>query len=883
MTSRNLKTVTFNTKAIDAMKYASLIAKSSNKRLITPDTMFLGIYAYIQTTNYFDIFCNIFWLDDITIIDEILYDYEDALYQYDYEDLINHEVLKFNSKLSFDINRKNTQKQKLDIFALFKTSFDNMSSSLKDDLIDDGLDHEKLIQTFEILSKNTVILDGWLFAFMDLIAKIISELNLDINNIKIMDIKNIWDWNSIKSNINGFSQNNADNSVNPMDSLGSDIMDDWNKSDDNTSPKGTTTKQDKKESKKLNVDYFGTELVGEFKNGFLDPVIWREQEIEQVVFTLLRKTKNNPLLIWEAGVGKTAIVEWLAQKIHEWKVPNKLKNKKVYLLDMGTLLAGTKYRWEFEARMKAILEEAMDESNNIILFIDELHTIIGAGGQDNNDAAQMIKPLLARWKIKLIGATTHDEYQKHIEKDAALKRRFQEVMVWEPSDEDTYKILSGLKKIYENYHGVKITDEAIKKSISLSQRYMLNRHLPDKAFDVLDEASARKSTITQKLENDDDYKKLEKKRKLLLKDIEKAIDSQDYFLAAELKEKSEKMKKELSELRNNKNIPEHLRPEVSSIDVGNVVAEKVWIPANLVNESEIEKLKNLESILKEKIFWQQDAVNSVVRTITRNRLSMVEKQKPVWSFLFLGPTWTGKTYLAKLIAKEYFGDEKALIRIDMSEYMEKFSVSKLIGSPAGYVWYDEWGQLTESVRRKPYSVLLFDEVEKASPDVLNILLQIMDEGRLKDSKWRWIDFKSTIIIMTSNLGSEEFSKKQSSIGFDTNKSDTEVSEKNFEIIQSKVMTELKDFMSPELINRIDYKMVFKPLSKTTLCKIFKKNIKDFLAVWKKNKDIKIPKFTDQRIRKIVDEIYDPQYGARPVERYIHDKIEDEMINQILNP
>ena len=514
---------------------------------------------------------------------------------------------------------------------------------------------------------------------------------------------------------------------------------------------------------------------------------------------------------------------------------------------MGTLVAGTKYRWEFDSRMKSILEEAVDPTNNIILFIDEIHTIIWAGWQENNDAAQMIKPLLSRGKIKLIGATTFNEFQKHIEKDAALKRRFQEIVVNEPDNESTKQILIGLKTTYEDFHGVQIDDESIDYAINLSKRYMLNKHLPDKALDLIDEACARKSTMTQKLENDEEYKKQEEKISDIQKKIEELIEKQDYFGAAELKEKEEQVKMQIQKIRNTKNIPTHLRPIISKEEIGIVLADKVGIPSNVINESEIGKLRKLSLTLKDKIIGQDEAVDAIVKTLTRSRLSVIQKNKPIWSFLFLGPSGVGKTYLAKLIAKDYFGDEKALIRFDMSEFMEKYSVSKLIWSPAWYVGYDESWNLTEAIRRQPYSVILFDEIEKASPDVLNILLQIFDEGQLKDNKGRIVDFKSSIIIMTSNIWSDEFSKKQSRIGFSAWAKE-DVEQKNFDDIKVRVLEELKNFLSPELLNRIDYKIVFQHLDKQTLSKIFKHKISDFLDARKINKDIVLPKFTDKTIK-----------------------------------
>jgi len=671
------------------------------------------------------------------------------------------------------------------------------------------------------------------------------------------------------------TQNNLDEMFNTMES---EIVE---KSDsDKISLETWEQKPKKKEEKKLTIEYFGTDLTKEAKDGYLDPIIGREKEIDQVIYTLLRKTKNNPLLIGEAGVGKTAIVEGLVQRINAKQVPEKLIGKKVFLLDMGTLVAGTKYRWEFESRMKSILEEATDPTNNIILFIDELHTIIGAGGQDQNDAAQMLKPLLSRGKIKLIGATTFDEYQKYIEKDAALKRRFQEVVVNEPSIEVTKQIILGLKPTYEDFHGVVISDEAIESAITLSKRYILNKQLPDKALDILDEASARKSTMQKKLDNDDSYKKQEAKIEKIQKQIEDAIENQDYFSAAELKKEEESLKKELQKIRSNKNIPAHLRSVIEAKDIGNVLADKTGIPTNIVNEDEVSKLKRLDTELKDQIIGQDDAVNAIVKTLIRSRLSVIRKNKPIGSFLFLGPSGVGKTYLAKLIAKHYFGDETAMIRFDMSEFMEKFSVSKLIGSPAGYVGYDEGGGLTEAVKRKPYSVILLDEIEKASPDVLNILLQILDEGQLKDSKWRWIDFKNTIIVMTSNIGTEEFSKKKTSIWFDTG-TKADINNKQFDDIKTRVLEELKNFLTPELSNRIDHKVVFRPLSKENLTSIFNQQIKTFLSAWKENDQVKLPKFSKAEVEKIVDEIYDPAFGARPVERYINDEIEPKIINSLL--
>lgn len=710
----------------------------------------------------------------------------------------------------------------------------------------------------QYIMDHPAILQIGIFAFLELLSKLITKLSLDADKIQLMHIDFLQYMPESWS---------IDQSLVQKDPNKSNIQ---------------TTLPDEREEKKLTIEYFGTDLTKDYKDGYLDPVIGREKEINQMIYTLLRKTKNNPLLIWEAGVGKTAIVEWLAQKIVDGTVPDKLQGKRVFMLDMGSLVAGTKYRGEFEARMKAILEEAMDPANNIILFIDELHTIIGTGGAENGDAAQMIKPLLSRGKVKLIGATTYDEYQKYIEKDAALKRRFQEIHVDEPDLVSTKAILMWLKWTYENYHGVVISEDAIDAAIFLSRRYILNRHLPDKAIDIIDEASARKSTITQKLEKDDSYLKYESQLKKLDKKIEYAIDSQDYFGAAELKEQQEDIKHKMQQVRQDKLLPVHLRQTIKPDDIGQVLAEKTWIPVNIVSESEIVKLKRLKEALDTDVFGQNEAVQAVVKAITRNRMSVIKKDKPISSFLFLWPSGTGKTHLAKMIAKHYFGDEKAMIRVDMSEFMEKYSVSKLIWSAPGYVWHEEGGLLTEQVRRKPYTVVLLDEIEKASKDVLNILLQVLDEWYLKDNKWRQIDFKSTIIIMTSNLGSDEFSKKLSNIGFSDNVLvDHEVSEEDFQAKKAKVMERLKEFLSPELFNRLDHIVVFKPLSKKVLKSILRKQLDEFLSAWKETKELTLPSFSDKKLNSIIDRVYDPQLWARPLLKYIDNEVEQELIDQLM--
>ncbi|HMY80266.1 MAG TPA: ATP-dependent Clp protease ATP-binding subunit [Candidatus Absconditabacterales bacterium] len=642
----------------------------------------------------------------------------------------------------------------------------------------------------------------------------------------------------------------------------------------------TTEKPETEEKKKMAVDFFGTDLTKSASKGELDPVIGREKEIDQIIYTLLRKTKNSPLLIGEAGVGKTAVVEGLAMRIISGSVPEKLKGYRVINLDITGMVAGTKYRGEFEQRLKSVLEEASDQSNQIILFIDELHTIMGAGGHDNNDMANSIKPMLSRGKIKLIGATTFDEYQKHIEKDAALKRRFQEINVNEPSGEDAISILEGLKGRFESFHDVNITPEAIQKAVGLSMRYILNKHLPDKAIDLLDEASARKSVLLTSLEHNHDFTKAQHELEVIDQQIQVAVEEQNYFKAASLKQEAGIIKDHIKLLRTKSNMPSHLRPTVDSNDIGNVLSDKLGIPTDIINESEIQKLISLKQTFDKQIFGQDEAVEKVIKSIQKSRLSIIPKNKPIASFLFLGPSGVGKTYIAKLIAEHYFHDPKSLIRIDMSEFMERYSVSKIIGSAPGYVGYDEGGSLTEQIRRKPYSVLLLDEIEKADKSVLNILLQILDEGQLKDSKGRIIDFKNTIIVMTSNIGSEYFSQQGKQIGFDYKelKGSNTV---DIDHIKPLVIEKLQDHLLPELLNRIDHKLVFSPLNIEQLTHVFKKLYTQFKEQRSHNSSAIVPEFDDQQILQKVSELYNPQYGARPIEQYIYNELEDKVIESLL--
>lgn len=840
---------------------------SQHKKSIDGDEIFLGVFMYTKEKKFFELFRKFLGLHDTLHIQKYITEFYNVAN--DLEPTIQLQSLSLSSDLHKRLEwLEQYNDAKNNFLVLLYIAIDQLSTQLAHYLQQHDTDLGTIKNKLRMLMQNPVVQQVGVVAFFGMIGKLISQLNLSLNDISMFQFETKESIDTILDAMDHDFPEDGD-----MNSVESAL--------NNNNSTVTMGKDKKSDDKKLTIEFFGTDLTMEAKDKYLDPVVGRDKEIEQMIYTLLRKTKNNPLLLGEPGVGKTAIVEWLAQRIVAGNVPEKLKNKRIMMLDMGTLLAGTKYRGEFEARLKAILEEAADMTNNIILFIDEIHTIIGSGNQEGSaDAANMLKPLLARGKIKLIGATTFDEYQKHIEKDAALKRRFQELFVDEPSTADTMTILNGIKKNFEDYHGVVIDEKAIEQAVYLSKRYILNKHLPDKAIDIIDEASARKSTMSEKLEKNNEYKKNEEKLLGIQEKIEKAIEKQDYFQAAELKEQEEKIKAHMKTLRMKNTLPEHLRPAVTLEDIGRVLADKIGVPAHMVTETETDKLRRLEKELTGSIVGQKEAVDAVVKSIKRNRLSVVQKNKPIASFLFLWPSGVGKTYLAKLLAKQYFGDDKALIRVDMSEFMEKHSASKLIGSPAGYVGYDEGGVLTEAVRRKPYSIVLFDEIEKASPDVLNILLQILDEGHLKDNKGRWIDFKSTIIVLTSNIGGDEFGKRIATIGFD-GADEKEMSDKDFETQKKRIMERLKDWMKPELLNRLDYTIVFRPLSKQVLGEIFVMKVNEFLDAWKHKEEIKLPKFTKKKVEEIIEKIYNPQFGARPIERYIYDEVEPGLIDQMM--
>ncbi len=634
----------------------------------------------------------------------------------------------------------------------------------------------------------------------------------------------------------------------------------------------STPREKEKKSSTPALDEFGRDLTKLANDGVLDPVIGRQDEIQRLLQILSRRTKNNPVLIGESGVGKTAIVEGLAQRVVAMDVPENLFNHRVIALDLGSLVAGTKYRGQFEERLKVVMKE-ISTSGNVIIFIDELHTLVGAGAAEGSiDAANMLKPALARGEMQCIGATTLDEYRKHIEKDSALKRRFQAIHVQPPTTAQTVQIIKGLKDRYESHHRVNISDAAVEEAVRLSDRYISDRFLPDKAIDVIDEAGSRARLIAYS--RPDELRTLEQELKEIIHEKELAIRLQDFEEAVRFREEEERIRKLLEETKQEwKKSQEKNRPTINQEEIACVVSKMTGIPLFRIEEEETQKLIHMEDELHKTIIGQEEGIAAISKAIRRSRAGLKGHRRPIGSFIFLGPTGVGKTELARALARFLFDTDEALIRVDMSEYMEKFSSSRLVGAPPGYVGYEEGGQLTEKVRRRPYSVVLFDEIEKAHPDMFNLLLQVLDDGYLTDSLGRKIDFRNTVLIMTSNLGTRELGKG-GGLGFQRS------SEYN-ELLRMKdtVQTELKKAFNPEFLNRIDDIVVFHPLEKKHLEKIIHILLKE-LNERLSEKGFQL-EASDELVNWLVQEGYDPIYGARPMRRCVQKKIEDLLSEDIL--
>jgi ATP-dependent Clp protease ATP-binding subunit ClpC len=645
--------------------------------------------------------------------------------------------------------------------------------------------------------------------------------------------------------------------------------------DDDNNPATDSPRRTRKPRKTV-LDFFGTDLTSQARKGKLDPVVGREAQIKRVITILNRRTKNNPVLIGEPGVGKTAIVEGLAQRIVSEDVPDSLLDKRIVMLDLAGMIAGTKYRGEFEERLKKVMAE-LEDDNKTIIFIDELHLIVGAGAAEGAmDAGNILKPALARGKIQVIGATTTAEYTKHIEKDAALERRFQPIQVPESTAPETLAILKGLKKHYESFHGVNISDEVLSDTVNLAKRYISDRFMPDKAIDLLDEASA--SLRVEKGKTSPEVRKLQKELKLVNTRIDEAVDAEDYEKAARAKTRASQINEELTKLRATKSAAKRLT--LTSEDISNVISRITGVPVSKVIRAEAKYLLNLEKNLSHFVVGQYEAVQAVSRAIRRNRSGVGSAERPIGSFIFLGPTGVGKTELARVLARELFGSESALIKIDMSEFGEHHTVSRLVGAPAGYVGYDDGGQLTDKIRRQPYSLVLFDEIEKAHPDVFNMLLQVLEDGYLSDAKGRKIDFTNTIVIMTSNVGANKL-QKEVNLGFHSQSAnDVKDLDALHERNKDKVFDELKKLLKPELLNRIDKTIVFRALTRKDIFKIIDLQIAELSnRLSKKGLGVQLSTSAKQYL---LDHGYDQHNGVRPMRRLIQDTIEDHIATRLLD-
>lgn len=743
--------------------------------------------------------------------------------------------------------------------------------------------HEKSKASLEDFLLSMLRNDSWIANFLDYIGITWSDLEknlVELNNMGTVDgqqseeqiASDLGDSQSIEQllwtltqNLFGENQNNTlggwnEEVINPFE---------WNP---------TPNKQAQSDSNTPALDFFSTDLTKEAAEGKIENILGREVEIERLIAILNRKTKNNPVLVWEPWVGKTAIAEGLALRITHGQVPFSMKEKRVLSLDMSSLLAGTKYRGEFESRIKQVIEEASKVENEIILFIDEIHTIIGAGWWEGTlDASNILKPAMGRGKIRVIWATTNNEYSKYIEKDSALERRFQKILVDEPNKKVAYEIIHGLKESFENYHNLNISDEAVQAAIDLSIRYVTDKQLPDKAIDLVDEACSLKS---MKYNFDEtETKKLKEKVAKMQKDIEQAVIAQSYKKAYKLKEAQAELESQIAEAKQKFTIPKEKRMNVTVEDVQKVLHISTGIPISNLSKLDIDKLKSLPKEIKKSIIGQDEAVENIVKSIMRSKAGIGNPNRPLGSFLFLWPTWVGKTELVKVLAKKFYDDKDALIKIDMSEYSEKTSVNKLIGASAWYVGYEEGGFLTEKVRKKPYSVVLFDEIEKWDFEVYNLLLQILEDGTLTDNKGRVVNFKNTIVIMTSNIWQEEFAEKAQKIGFDVSESQEDTIMSDYQKASQRIKDNLNEYFSPEFINRIDKILVFQPLDKTQIKKIVKLQLE---TLEKRLSEMNISLTYNARVLNFITKsVYNPEFWAREIRRYITDNIEDLIAEKVI--
>ena len=715
--------------------------------------------------------------------------------------------------------------------------------------------------------------ENWFYQFLDFIGITPKDFENELTQINTL--------------IAGTADKNGNSWIfGPIDEIMNMIEDTfWNQSsplpnqwDSLKNPFSHNPPQEKKNSETPALDFFWTDLTLEAKNGKIDPIIGRDTEIDRLISILNRKTKNNPCLVGDPWVGKTAVIEWLALKIAKKEVPFAMQNKRIIALDLSSMVAGTKYRGEFEHRIKLVIDEASKLENEVIIFIDEIHTIIGAGwGEWSLDAANILKPAMARGKICLIGATTLVEYQKYIEKDSALERRFQKIDVAEPDKKTAMDIITGLRPSFEEFHNLVIDDDAIADAVEFSTRYITDRFLPDKAIDLIDEACSTKS-MTYNFDNPE-IALLKEKIQVLQKEMEEFLISQQYQKALTKRKNLEELTKEVEEKRKKRVIPRKERLHIRGADIQKVMHNMTGVPLKNLEKEDISRLKGLDKTLKSRVIWQDNAIDAIVSSLKRSRVWISNPNRPIGSFLFLGPTGVGKTELVKVLAEEFFADAKALIKIDMSEFQDKSSASKLIGTTAGYVGYEEGGMLTEKVRRKPYSIILFDEIEKGNFDVYNLLLQILEDGSVTDGKGRVVNFKNTIVIMTSNIGSDEFNATAEKIGFAVSENEEKRIIADYDEIREKVMKQLPEYFSPEFLNRIDKTIVFNPLDKKVLKLIISLQLSDLIErlslLW-------IDCVFDKKAHEfILEKTYNPEYGARPVRRYIQDSVEDVIANHML--